>query len=66
MTTGFVLTLPAMYSEVWAWSGVNASTVRMWTPTVSLELSIAPPIRNHNSYDRRRCQADLRGATTEG
>ena len=52
MTTGFVLTLPAMYSEVWAWSGVNASRVRMWTPTVSLELSIAPPIRNHNSYDR--------------
>ena len=44
---------------------VHILTLLALTPTVSLELSIAPPIRNHNSYDRRCCQADLRGATTE-
>src|SRR5690242_927745 len=65
MTTGFVLTLPAMDSEVCAWSGVNASRVRMWTPTVSLELNIVPPFRNHNSYGRPRRQADLRAAAAE-
>ena len=43
MTTAFVLTLPAMYSEVRGSPGDDASRVRMWTPTVSLELSIAPP-----------------------
>jgi hypothetical protein len=57
-TTGFVLTLPAMYSEVSGSLRLDANSVRMCRAIVKRVLTFMSieMIRNHNSYNYPGCQ----------